>query len=81
MPLLKMLEGTAYDSDTIAVISEAYESARRDLGLTDRTNLITDTLARKITEVARTASAIPTAFVKRRARPLGRYHRAERVGA
>ena len=59
MPLLKMLEHTSYDTDTIAVISAAYESARRDLGLTDRTDLITDTLARKIIEVAHTGERDP----------------------
>ena len=69
--MLKMLEGTAYDSDTIAVISEAYETARRDLGLTDRTDLITDTLARKIIEVARTGERDPDRIRQRALDRLG----------
>ena len=59
MPLLKMLEESSYDSATIAVVSAAYESARSDLGLTDRKDLITDTLARKIIEVAHTGERDP----------------------
>jgi|tagenome__1003787_1003787.scaffolds.fasta_scaffold20724155_2 hypothetical protein len=59
MPIDQLLEGCSFDTETIAVITEAFETACRDLGLTDRRDPITEILALKIIEAAQTGERDP----------------------
>jgi hypothetical protein len=62
MPIDQLLEGCAFDTETIIVITEAFETACRDLGLTDRRDPITEILALKIIEAAQTGERDPNAI-------------------
>ena len=62
MPFDQLLEGCSFDAETIVVITEAFETACRDLRLTDRRDPITETLALKIIEAARTGERDPNAI-------------------
>jgi hypothetical protein len=59
MPIDQLLEGCSFDTETIVVITEAFETACRDLRLTDRRDPITEVLALKIIEVAKTGERDP----------------------
>lgn len=59
MPFVDLLEGRSFDTETILVITEAFETACRDLRLTDRRDAITETLALKIIESAQTGERDP----------------------
>jgi hypothetical protein len=59
MPFDQLLEGCSFDSETIVVITEAFETACRDLRLTDRRDPITEVLALKIIEAAKTGERDP----------------------
>ena len=59
MPFDQLLEGRSFDAETIGVITEAFETACRDLRLTDRRDPITETLALKIIEAAQTGERDP----------------------
>ena len=52
MPLSYLLHGRAFSPEDIIVISTAFEHTLRSLGLTDRADPATDTVARKIFELA-----------------------------
>ena len=59
MPFVDLLEGCSFDRETIFVITEAFETACRDLRLTDRRDPITETLALRIIEAAQTGERDP----------------------
>jgi hypothetical protein len=52
MPIYKMLEKQAYGPEEISILSSAFEETLRSLGLTDRTDPVTDLVAKKIIERA-----------------------------
>ncbi len=62
MPFEQLLEGRSFDAETIGVITEAFETACRDLRLTDRRDPITETLALKIIEAAQSGQRDPDAI-------------------
>ena len=59
MPFVDLLKGRSFDNETIFVITEAFESACRDLRLNDHQDPITETLALKIIEAAQTGERDP----------------------
>jgi hypothetical protein len=59
MPFVDLLEGCSFDTETVFVITEVFETACRDLRLTDRRDPITETLALKIIEAAQTGERDP----------------------
>jgi hypothetical protein len=59
MPIDQLLEGCSFDSETIIVITEAFETACRDLRLIDRRDPLTEVLALKIIEAAQTGERDP----------------------
>ncbi|HET7681078.1 MAG TPA: hypothetical protein VFK79_13220 [Xanthobacteraceae bacterium] len=59
MPFADLLKGCSFDTETIVVITEAFETACRDLGLIDRRDPITETLALKIIEAAQSGERDP----------------------
>jgi hypothetical protein len=52
MPIYKMLEKQTYEPEEISILSAAFEEALRSLGLTDRTDPVTELVAKKIIELA-----------------------------
>lgn len=52
MPIYKMLEKQAYGPEEISILSAAFEETLRSLGLSDRTDPMTDLVAKKIIELA-----------------------------
>jgi hypothetical protein len=52
MPIYKMLEKQTYGPEEILILSAAFEEALRSLGLTDRSDPVTELVAKKIIELA-----------------------------
>jgi len=59
MPLYRLLQDHAFDSETITAMSTAFEDACRILGLAERTDSLRDFVARKIIECAQTGERDP----------------------
>ena len=62
MRIANLLNGRTFDADMIAIIATAFDAACQDLGLTDRRDPITETLAMKIIEAAQTGVRDPDAI-------------------
>ena len=71
MPIVRFLEGSSFDPESLQVIVTAYEEARQALGLVDRSDPFTETVARKIIEVAETGERDPTVIRQRAIDNLG----------
>ena len=71
MPIVRFLEGSSFDPESLRVIVTAYEEARQALGLVDRNDPLTETVARKIIEVAETGERDPTVIRQRAIDNLG----------
>jgi hypothetical protein len=71
MPIVELLKRQSFDAETIAVIAAAFDDACRELGLSDRRDPITETLAVKIIEVAQTGEREPGAISQRAIASLG----------
>lgn len=54
MPLIRLLQHSAFEPDRIAVMSAAFERACRELGLAETEAALRDVVARKIIECAQT---------------------------
>ena len=48
MAIYRMLQGMAFDDKDVKAMTSAYEAILADLGLTDRTDPVTEIVARKI---------------------------------
>jgi hypothetical protein len=59
MAICRLLQGSAFGPDEIKVLSSAYEAALQILGLTDRTDPVTEPIAKKIIEIAQTGVRDP----------------------
>ena len=71
MPIVRLLEGSSFDPESLQVIVAAYEEARQALGLVDRSDPLTETVARKIIEVAKTGERDPKVIRQRAIDDLG----------
>ena len=71
MPIVRFLEGSSFDPESLRVIVTAYEEARQALGLVDRSDPLTETVARKIIEVAKTGERDPKVIRQRAIDDLG----------
>ena len=71
MPIVRLLKGSSFDPESLQVIVTAYEEARQALGLVDRSDPITETVARKIIEVAETGERDPKVIRQRAIDSLG----------
>jgi hypothetical protein len=60
MALYRLLEKSAFGPDEIKGMTEAYEQALLELGLKDRNDPVTETIARRIIEIAQTGEKDPT---------------------
>ena len=70
MPIANLLKSRTFDADMIAIIVTAFDAACRDLGLTDRRDPITETLAIKVIEAAQTGERDPDAIRQQAIRTL-----------
>jgi hypothetical protein len=61
MPIYKMLEKQTYGPEGISILSAAFEEALRSLGLTDRSDPVTELVAKKIIELANRGERDPFA--------------------
>jgi hypothetical protein len=52
MPLSQLIQGEAFDPEAIEIISAAYEGACKALGLVDRSDPLTQLVAKKIIALA-----------------------------
>ena len=59
MPIHRLLNDRAFDPETIEVMVTAFEDALRELRLTDRADPVTETVARKIIELAQRGERDP----------------------
>ena len=59
MAIYRLLQSSAFEPDDIERMASAYELARRALKLKDRNDPITETVARKIIDVAQTGEKDP----------------------
>ena len=60
MPIHRLLNDCAFDPETIEVMVTAFEEALRELRLTDRADPLTETVARKIIELAQRGERDPS---------------------
>jgi hypothetical protein len=59
MPIVRLLEREAFSPEDIAVLTAAFEGTLRALELVDRTDPLTELVARKIIECAQTGERDP----------------------
>lgn len=71
MAIHRLLREASFGPDEIGRMTAAYEEALRVLRLTDRNDPITDILARKIIEVARTGESDPSQICRQAIGALG----------
>ena len=71
MPIKKMATEAAFGPDEIARLSSAYEAALQLLHMTDRTDPVTEIVAKKIIEVARAGERDPPRICARALMELG----------
>jgi len=59
MAIYRLLQNSAFGPDEINFMTTAYDDALRVLGLTDRSDPLTEILAKKIVEIAQTGERDP----------------------
>jgi hypothetical protein len=71
MAIYRLLQGTAFSPEDVSRMTAAYEAALRLLQLTDRTDPVTEIVAKKIIEVARNGERDPPHICARALKELG----------
>ena len=71
MAIYRLLQNSAFGPDEIKRMTKAYEDTLRALGLADRTDPITEIIAKKIIEVAQTGERDPLRIRARAIADLG----------
>jgi hypothetical protein len=59
MPILRLLQNSHLSEEDVARLVEAYERTLRALGLVDRSDPITELVARKVIEISRSGVRNP----------------------
>jgi hypothetical protein len=59
MAIYRILQNSGFDPETIEIMTTAYERARTTLGLVDRSDPLTEIVAKKVIEVAQTGVRDP----------------------
>jgi hypothetical protein len=70
MPVNSLLKNLAFKPDEIVIIAEAYDSARRQLHLEDRTDPLCLMVAKKIIELAEAGERDPSIMCRDALREL-----------
>jgi hypothetical protein len=71
MAIYRLLQNSAFGPEQIRYITKAYEDALRALGLADRTDPITEIIAKKVIEIAQTGQRDPLQIRMRAIAELG----------
>jgi hypothetical protein len=71
MTILRLLQKSAFGPEQVAYIASAYEDTLRELGLANRTDPITEIIAKKIIEIAQTGERDPLEIRLRAIAELG----------
>jgi hypothetical protein len=71
MAIYRLLEEAAFSPEDISQMTAAYEAALRLLRLTDRTDPVTEIVAKKIIEVTRNGEHDPPRICARALKELG----------
>ena len=71
MALARLLQNSAFGPDEIRRMTTAYEDALRVLGLVDRTDPVTEIVAKKVIEIAQTGERDPFRIRARAVADLG----------
>jgi hypothetical protein len=71
MAIYRILQNAPFGPDEIARLVAAYERTLEALGLADRSDPITELVARKIIEISQTGVRDPTLLAKRTIKDLG----------
>lgn len=65
MAIYGYLQNSGFDPETISIMTTAYEAVRSRLGLTDRSDPLTQLVARKVIELAQTGIRDPAQLADR----------------
>jgi hypothetical protein len=71
MAIYRLLQEAAFSPDDVSRMTAAYETALRLLRLTDRTDPVTEIVAKKIIEVARNGERDPPRICARALKEMG----------
>ena len=71
MPVVWLLQNSAFDPATIEIVSTAFDETRLELGLIDRADPLTELLARKFIEAAQTGERNPQRLRQQAIESLG----------
>jgi len=69
--IYRLLQGSAFGPEEISRVTAAYEDALRALKLVDRTDPITEIVAKKIFEIAQTGERDPVRITELALKELG----------
>jgi hypothetical protein len=56
MPIYRLFQDEAFTPEVVAVLGEVFEDVLRELGLVDRADPLTETVAKKLIELAASAT-------------------------
>jgi hypothetical protein len=59
MPIYRLLQGEAFQPEQVVVLGEVFEDVLRTLGLVNRTDPLTEMVAKKVIELAQTGEQDP----------------------
>ncbi|HWM47930.1 MAG TPA: hypothetical protein VNR11_13580 [Xanthobacteraceae bacterium] len=59
MAIYRLLQNSSFDPEAVEIMTTAYEAARERLGLVDRSDPLTELVAGRIIEIARTGVRDP----------------------
>jgi hypothetical protein len=65
MAIYGYLQNSGFDPETIKIMTTAYELAREQLGLVERSDPLTELVARKVIEIAQTGIRDPDQLCER----------------
>lgn len=71
MAIYRLLQGSAFEPEAVTRIASAYEDALRALKLADRTDPLTQIVAKKVFEIAQTGERDPARITSLALKELG----------
>ncbi len=72
MAIYRLLQNSGFDPESVTIMTTAYEAARERLGLVDRSDPLTELLARRIIDIARTGVRDPASLCDQVLQSIGK---------
>ena len=72
MPIHRLLRNTSFDPEAVAMIAAAFEDVCRSLGLAERTDPLTELVAKTVIEIAQAGERDPVRLRERTLEALKR---------